>query len=62
MEIPIQQDASVRKEWIHVLDNCVALIRIMFYGKVGEVYNIGSGYELSDYEIAQELLRLSGKT
>ncbi|HHX17490.1 MAG TPA: NAD-dependent epimerase/dehydratase family protein [Clostridium sp.] len=61
IEIPIQQDASVRKEWIHVLDNCVALIRIMFYGKVGEIYNIGSGYELSDYEISQELLRLSGK-
>lgn len=60
-EIPIKKDASVRREWIHVLDNCVALIRILFYGKVGEIYNIGSGYELSDYEIAQELLRLSGK-
>lgn len=61
MEIPIHQDASVKKEWIYVLDNCVALIRIMFYGKAGEIYNIGSGYELSDNEMAQELLRLSGK-
>lgn len=62
METSVQQDASIRKEWIHVLDNCVALIRIMFYGKLGETYNIGSGYEFSDYEITQELFKLLGKT
>lgn len=60
-DIAMRQDASVKTEWIHVLDNCVALIRIMFYGKTGEIYNIGSGYEFSNYEIAQELLRLSDK-
>ncbi|MDQ2085969.1 GDP-mannose 4,6-dehydratase [Herbivorax sp. ANBcel31] len=61
-DISTKPDVLTKKEWIHVLDNCVGLIRIIFYGKTGEIYNIGSGYELSNYEIAQELLKLSGKT
>ncbi|TYQ15539.1 UNVERIFIED_CONTAM: dTDP-glucose 4,6-dehydratase [Acetivibrio alkalicellulosi] len=59
-DIPEYKNQTTKKEWIHVIDHCVALIRVMFYGKPGEIYNISSGYEFSDYEMSQEILRLFG--
>ena len=49
------------KEWIHVLDHCVAIIRVLFYGRPGEVYNIGTGEEYSNSDIAKKILGLAGK-
>lgn len=59
--IPVQEDRSGLREWIYVLDHCVALIRIMFYGKTGEIYNISPGNEISNLDIAKKVLNLLGK-
>lgn len=59
--VPICENNSITREWIHVIDHCVALIRVMFYGKPGEIYNIGSGYELSDEDMVKKILSLMGK-
>lgn len=59
--IPIYGDGSNVREWIHVLDHCIAIIRTIFYGKPGEIYNIGSGEEISNLEIAKKVLRLLNK-
>lgn len=55
--IEIYGDGKNKREWIHVLEHCIALIRAMFYGKPGEVYNIGTGFEISNIELAQKILK-----
>lgn len=57
----LDDNNSYSREWIHVIDHCVALIRVMFYGKPGEIYNIGSGNEISDADMAKKILSLMGK-
>ncbi len=60
--ISINNDKSnIRQEWIHVLDHCTALIKILFYGKNGETYNISSGTDASNIELARKILRILGK-
>lgn len=59
--IDLQNTASDIKEWIYVLDHCVALIRVLFYGRTGEIYNIGSGEEISNADLAKLILRLLKK-
>lgn len=49
------------KEWIYVLDHCAALIRVLFYGRTGEIYNISSGNEISELDMAKKILGLLGK-
>lgn len=59
--IPIYGDGHNVREWIHVLDHCVAIIRCLFYGKPGEIYNIGSGDEVSNIVMAKKILKIMGK-
>lgn len=59
--LPIYGDGSNVREWIHVLDHCTAIIRVLFYGKPGEIYNIGSGEEASNLSMAQKILKLLNK-
>lgn len=59
--IAIYGDGSNIREWIHVRDHCTAIARILFSGEPGEVYNIGSGEEVSNREMAAMILRQLGK-
>lgn len=60
--IPVYGDGSNIREWIHVIDHSIAIIRVLFYGKPGEIYNIGSGNELSNIEITRKILKHLGKS
>ena len=59
--IPVYGNGKNVREWIHVLDHCTAIIRVLFYGYAGEVYNIGSGEEITNIELAQKILSIMGK-
>ena len=59
--IDLHNRSSDIKEWIYVLDHCVALIRVLFYGRTGEIYNIGSGEEISNRDLVKMILRLLRK-
>ena len=59
--IPIYGDGSNVREWIHVLDHCVAIVKALFSGIPGEIYNIGSGEEISNIEMAKIILTALGK-
>ncbi len=50
-----------RREWLHVLDHCVAIDLVLERGRPGETYNVGSGVEASIEEIADAVLKLTGK-
>jgi dTDP-glucose 4,6-dehydratase len=58
--LPIYGTGENIREWIHVEDNCKAIKLIVDSGKVGEIYNIGSGEKKSNLEIASMLLLISG--
>jgi len=59
--IPLYGDGKNKREWIHVQDHCIALIRVLFYGRPGETYNIGTGEEISNIDLARKILALLGK-
>jgi dTDP-glucose 4,6-dehydratase len=58
--LPIYGTGENIREWIHVEDNCKAIKLLVDSGKVGEIYNIGSGEKKSNLEIASKLLLISG--
>ncbi len=59
--LPIYGDGLYVREWLHVEDHCRALVRILEAGQPGEVYNIGSGAERVNLEVAREILALTGR-
>jgi dTDP-glucose 4,6-dehydratase len=53
-------DGKNIREWIHTTDHCKAIDTILHKGKIGEVYNIGSGIEKSNLEITKLILQTLG--
>lgn len=60
--VPVYGDGMQIRDWIHVLDHCRAIDRVLRSGRVGEVYNIGGRCEKPNIEITRSILRLLGKT
>jgi dTDP-glucose 4,6-dehydratase len=60
---PINMYASTqnKREWLHVLDHCTGIDLAITKGTPGETYNIGSGVEVSIEELADLILKLTGK-
>lgn len=59
--LPIYGDGLYVREWLHVEDHCRALAAVLAAGQPGEVYNIGSGEERANLDVAREILRLTGR-
>lgn len=59
--IPVYGDGKNIREWIHVLDHCEAIARVLFSGIPGQIYNIGSGAEITNLEMVGLILRSLGK-
>ena len=56
-ELPLYGDGSNIREWIYVQDNCQAIDRVMREGSPGETYNIGSGDERANIDVARKILQ-----
>jgi len=56
INIPIYKQSKNKREWIHVLDHCRAIDLIIHKGKIGETYNVGTGYEISVEDLADKIL------
>lgn len=54
--LPLYEHSQNRREWVHVLDHCRAIDLMIQRGKVGEVYNVGTGVEKTVEEIADSVL------
>lgn len=59
--LPVYGDGRNVRDWIYVRDHCVAVDRIVRYGKVGEVYNIGGSCEKANIDIVKTILSLLRK-
>lgn len=54
--LPIYGDGSNVREWIYVEDNCRALDTVLRSGEIGEVYNIGTGEEMTNLNVAKTIV------
>lgn len=54
--LPVYGDGRHIREWTYVDDNCRAIRTVLEKGEPGEVYNIGSGHELSTLEVTERIL------
>lgn len=59
--IPIYGTGRNIREWLYVEDCAYAIKVILEKGKVGEVYNVSSGEERRNIEVAKEILKLLSK-
>lgn len=56
-KLPLYGDGKNIRDWLYVLDNCDAIDLVMHKGKEGEIYNIGSGNEITKIEITRLILQ-----
>ena len=54
--VPVYGDGSNVREWIHVNDHCRAIQNVIDLAKNLEVFNVGSGYHLTNLEIVNQIL------
>jgi dTDP-glucose 4,6-dehydratase len=59
--IPVYGDGLNVRDWIHVDDHNSAILKVLFEGIPGEVYNIGADSERSNIEIIRSILNILGK-
>lgn len=55
--IPVHGDGQNVRDWICVMDHCQGIAKIVKQGRAGEVYNIGSNNEKTNFEIANLILK-----
>lgn len=56
LPIPIYGTGENIRDWIYVLDHCIAIDKILKQGKSGETYNISSGNEHSTITVVKKIL------
>jgi dTDP-glucose 4,6-dehydratase len=59
-ELPLYGDGSNVREWLYVQDHCRAVETVLTEGEVGKVYNIGGGEELTNREVTEAILDITG--
>ncbi len=59
--IPVYGDGLQVRDWVHVADNCSALLAVLERGRSGETYHIGGGHPLKNIEVLKLLLKILGK-
>jgi dTDP-glucose 4,6-dehydratase len=60
-KLPMYGSGSNIREWIHVEDHCRGIELVISNGKSGEIYNIGSGNEMTNLELATLILKEMGE-
>jgi len=59
--LPIYGDGLQQRNWIHVDDNCRAILAVLERGRLGHVYNIGGPDVKDNLTMAYTLLEIMGK-
>jgi len=59
--IPVYGQGQQVREWLHVSDCATAIHMILNSGRYGEVYNVGSGFELKNIETVKMVLHAMEK-
>jgi dTDP-glucose 4,6-dehydratase len=57
-KVPVYGNGEQRRDWLHVQDHCRGILLALQHGRAGKVYNFGTGYDISNLEIINELIKL----
>jgi dTDP-glucose 4,6-dehydratase len=49
------------RDYQYVIDHCEGIDTVLHQGTAGEIYNVGSGVEIRNVDMAKEILRLLNK-
>jgi dTDP-glucose 4,6-dehydratase len=55
-KVPLYGNGSNIRDWLHVDDHIQGINAVIQRGKAGEIYNIGGGREMSNYELTKVIL------
>src|SRR5579864_1489616 len=61
LPLPIYGNGSAVREYLYVDDHAEGIARVLWKGELGKVYNLGADRETSGVEVADTILRLTGK-
>jgi dTDP-glucose 4,6-dehydratase len=61
LPLPLYGDGLQVRDYHYVLDHCEAIDIVLHKGETGEVYNVGTGTEMPNIDMARLILRLLGK-
>jgi dTDP-glucose 4,6-dehydratase len=59
--LPLYGDGLQVRDYHYVLDHCEAVDLVLHEGRIGGVYNVGTGTEMPNIEMTRLILRLLGK-
>ena len=59
--LPLYGDGRQMRDYQHVLDHCEAIDLVLHEGESGETYNVGTGVETQNIDMARLILELLGK-
>jgi len=57
-DLPIYGDGQQIRDWLYVVDHCVAIIEVLKAGRLGETYNIGGWNEMANIDIVHTVCDL----
>lgn len=59
--LPIYGDGMQMRDYQYVIDHCEGIDAVLHQGAAGEVYNVGTGVETHNIDMARKILDLLGK-
>lgn len=59
--VPVYAKGLNVREWLYVSDCAGAILEILKKGKIGEVYNVGSGHERRNIDVVSQILKILDK-
>ncbi len=61
LPLPVYGDGRQMRDYQYVLDHCEAIDIVLQRGKIGEIYNVGTGQEMENLKMVEILLDELGK-
>ena len=61
LPLPLYGDGLQVRDYQYVIDHCEGIDAVLHKGKLGEIYNVGSGVEIRNIDMAKGILRLLNK-
>ena len=58
--IPIHGEGKAKRQWIHVFDNCDAIMKIIANSKNNKVYHIAGNYEENNLTLVRKIVKMMG--
>ncbi|MFB9995365.1 dTDP-glucose 4,6-dehydratase [Deinococcus oregonensis] len=59
--LPVYGDGQQMRDYAHVYDHCTGIEAVLLRGEIGQVYNVGTGREMTNLEMVDIVLQTLGK-